>query len=265
MMVVIRAQSTRRPRQGNRTNKVASSHPASVSTSGTESSGTKFLVHVAIVNIPLHNLNMRATTPAAKSYHHGNLRATLIQTGLDLIAEKGVRALTLREIGTRAGVSRSAAYRHFADKAQLLAAIRAVGFEKFAAALELGRDSAGPNFPARLTGMGVAYVRFAREHTAYFEVMFNTAPDPAPQPCEAEIRAFQILENLIIEGQTTGHLRPGDPRLMACAAWSLVHGISALKLEQMPFAQGLTQDAFVTACSNLLVSGLAAPPKNRPQ
>jgi len=208
---------------------------------------------------------MRAATPAPKSYHHGNLRATLIQTGLALIAEKGVRALTLREIGTRAGVSRSAAYRHFTDKAQLLAAIRAVGFEKFAAALEQGRDSAGPAFPARLNAMGVAYVRFAREHAPYFEVMFNSNPDPAstiaPDPCEAEIRAFQILENLIIEGQATGHFRPSDARLMACAAWSLVHGIGALKLDRLPFAQGLPQDDFVTACSNLLITGLAAPTK----
>jgi AcrR family transcriptional regulator len=197
-----------------------------------------------------------------KTYHHGNLRATLIQAGLELIAEKGVRALTLREIGTRVGVSRTAAYRHFADKAKLLAAIREVGFEKFAAALEQGRNQSKTDFTASMNGMGVAYVRFAREHPAYFEVMFSTPPTDEPaEACESEKRAFQILEETIAEGQSKGELRKGDPQLMACATWSLVHGLSALKLDQLHSAQGVDADGFVVACSNLLLSGIRAPKK----
>lgn len=197
-----------------------------------------------------------------KSYHHGNLRAVLIQAGLELIAEKGVRALTLREIGARVGVSRMAAYRHFADKAKLLAAIREAGFQKFAAALEIGRSASAIEFSARLNSMGVAYVRFAREHEAYFEVMFSSAPADEPvEACEAEKRAFQILEETIVEGQEKGALRKGDSRLMACALWSLVHGISALKLDQMPFAEGWEADAFVVACANLLLAGVQKPKK----
>jgi AcrR family transcriptional regulator len=203
--------------------------------------------------------------PVKKNYHHGNLRAALIQAGLELIAQKGVRALTLREIGAQVGVSRMAAYRHFADKAKLLAAIREAGFEKFASALENGRDAAGHESIARIRGMGAAYVLFARDHPAYFEVMFGSSPEPGAQPCEAETRAFQILEAAIIEGQTKGDLREGNGRLMACAAWSLVHGISALKLDQMPFAEGIPSADFVNACSDVLMSGLACDPKNKPQ
>jgi AcrR family transcriptional regulator len=200
--------------------------------------------------------------PVKKNYHHGNLRAALIQAGLDLIAQKGVRALTLREIGASVGVSRMAAYRHFADKAKLLAAIREAGFEKFAGALENGRDAAGPDSTARIRGMGAAYVLFAREHPAYFEVMFGTGEVEAEtEPCEAEKRAFQILESAIAEGQTKGALRKGNARLMACAAWSLVHGMSALKLDQLPFAEGMTPTDFVNACSNFLICGLASPAK----
>lgn len=177
-----------------------------------------------------------------------------------------MRALTLREIGAHVGVSRMAAYRHFADKAKLLAAIREAGFEKFALALESGRDAAGSESIARIRGMGVAYVLFAREHSAYFEVMFGTTADEgAGEPCEAEQRAFQILENAIVEGQSKGDLRTGNARLMACAAWSLVHGISALKLDEMPFADGMSSKDFVNACSNLLIGGLAANAKNKRQ
>lgn len=199
--------------------------------------------------------------PVKKNYHHGNLRAALIQAGLDLIAQKGVRALTLREIGVHVGVSRMAAYRHFADKAKLLAAIREAGFEKFAIALETGRDAAGPDSIARIRGMGTAYVLFAREHPAYFEVMFGSSQETVIAPCEAETRAFQILEAAITEGQTKGDLRKGNGRLMACAAWSLVHGISALKLDQMPFAEGMAPEDFVKACSDLLICGLASSAK----
>jgi len=200
---------------------------------------------------------------AKKGYHHGNLRAALIEAGLALIAEKGVRALTLREIGARLGVSRMAAYRHFDDKAKLLAAIREVGFERFARALEEGRDGAGPQIAARFTGMGVAYVQFARENPAYFEVMFASAPaEGEPQEkCEAEQRAFQILEETIIEGQKQGEFRQGDARLMACAAWSLVHGIGALKLDQLPFAHGMAPSQFVSACTAVLGSGMLAAKK----
>ena len=67
-----------------------------------------------------------------RAYHHGNLRATLIDLGLKLIEEKGIPGLTLRDMGARAGVSRTAAYRHFASKAELLDAICDLGFTQFA-------------------------------------------------------------------------------------------------------------------------------------
>src|SRR6202000_891710 len=88
-------------------------------------------------------------------YHHGNLRAALIEEGLKLIAEKGPLALTLREIGSRLGVSRTAAYRHFAAKTALLNAICEAGFIEFGNALQQACEQAGPRFPARLTAMGL--------------------------------------------------------------------------------------------------------------
>src|ERR1700730_8522877 len=102
-----------------------------------------------------------------KKYHHGHLRPALIATGLEVIAEKGVRALTLREIGTRAGVSRTAAYRHFSSKAELLFAISEAGFQQFGDALEEAARGAVDGFIPRMRAMGLAYVRFARKHAAY--------------------------------------------------------------------------------------------------
>ncbi len=187
-----------------------------------------------------------------RAYHHGNLRAALIETSLELIEKKGVPALTLREIGARLGVSRSAAYRHFEDKAQLLAAISEAGFEQFADALEAARVSAADNFAARMSAMGLAYVRFAAEHRAHFDVMFGPSDEPRMSPAGA--RAFGILEGTIREGQQSGDVRAGDSASIARLVWSMVHGISMLDLGQNE--EGAKFTMFST---EILRAGLAPP------
>lgn len=190
------------------------------------------------------------------SYHHGNLRLTLIQAGLDLIAEQGARALTLRELGKRTGVSRTAAYRHFRDRAALLEAIRNAGFERFAEALEQARLAAGDDFTARMQSLSLAYVHFARENPAYFEVMFGPAETPeASHQSEPGERAFEVLHQTIRDGQQTGDVRAGNSLLLACAAWAIVHGIGTLQLEQL-FAAEMAPDAFIQACAGLILTGL---------
>ena len=72
-------------------------------------------------------LTRKATKPH-RPYHHGNLRRALLDEALATIRAEGVEGLTLREIGTRVGVSRTALYRHFADKRALLAAVATEGF-----------------------------------------------------------------------------------------------------------------------------------------
>jgi AcrR family transcriptional regulator len=170
-----------------------------------------------------------------------------------LIEEKGLEALTLREIGSRLGVSRSAAYRHFADKAALLAAIADAGFEEFASALRDAKQTAPADFASRLQAMGQAYVRFANEHRAYFEVMFSQPQDPECGRSEAGDRAFDVLEQTIREGQQTGEVRPGDASVLARTVWAMVHGISSLRLD-------LGDPGFVRASGEILRYGLAAPP-----
>ena len=189
-----------------------------------------------------------------RPYHHGNLPAALIDAGLRLIEKKGVRALTLREIGARVGVSRMAAYRHFSDKADLLAAIREAGFSQFADALEHARSGAGKTFSSRLRAMALAYVRFAAEHPAHFEVMFS--PEQPARPSSAGERAFGILEQTIREGQRSGDVRPGDSVAIARVVWAQVHGVSMLHLapDLSPRGAGAR---FVEFSSDILEAGLA--------
>jgi len=203
--------------------------------------------------------------PRPAPYHHGNLRAALIDAGLALIEEKGVRALTLREIGIRVGVSRMAAYRHFSDKADLLGAICEVGFTQFADALEEAWRGANADAFSRLRAMALAYVRFAAEHRAHYEVMFGASRGPNAQglpASEAGARAFGVLEQTIRAGQEAGEVRPGDPVQLARITWALVHGISMLGLEPDLGPSG-AGTRFVAFSSEVLQTGLAAPPPSR--
>jgi len=152
--------------------------------------------------------------------------------------------LTLREIGTRAGVSRTAAYRHFTNKADLLGAISEAGFKEFGDALEAARQRA-VGLP--LEAMAVAYVRFASQHRAHYEVMFEDSSVPKG---EYATRAFQILEETIRQGQEAGQIRAGDSVQLARLVWSLVHGISTLRLETDP-------TNFTIFCTEVLRTGLS--------
>src|ERR687892_1743782 len=84
----------------------------------------------------------RAVRKPRRPYHHGNLRRGLLDEALATIRAEGVDGLTLREIGARLGVSRTALYRHFADKRALLTAVATEGFralrEQLVAAWEGG-------------------------------------------------------------------------------------------------------------------------------
>jgi AcrR family transcriptional regulator len=187
-----------------------------------------------------------------RAYHHGNLRQALIDIGLKIVAEKGVRALTLRELGTRAGVSRMAAYRHFANKHDLVFAISEAGFEQFANVLTVAKHSAPPDFASRMSAMAVAYVRFANEHRPYYDVMFSAeelGDDTQAPPDSAGARAFAVLVDTLREGQESGDVRAGDPVTLARFVWSVVHGASTLQLAR--------DTAFTRLCSELIRTGLA--------
>jgi AcrR family transcriptional regulator len=164
--------------------------------------------------------------------HHGDLGTALIECGLELIEEKGIRALTMREIGARLGVSRSAAYRHFRDKADLLSAISRAGFLELAGALETAKKGAEGGFKSQMDVMAEAYVRFALEHRARFEVMFSALLEGGGTT-EGSGQAFRVLEDVIREAQQDGEVRPGDPALLARVVWALVHGASILLSDEV--------------------------------
>ncbi len=161
------------------------------------------------------------------AYHHGDLRAALLDAAVALIAEGGLPALSLRECARRAGVSHAAPYRHFVDKDALLLAIARQGFEWLADAAEAAM--ARHKDPVeRLDAYGVAYVRFAADHPVHHRVMFSASLGTAAHEHEGEDRAFDLL---LAAARDVVGASGADPLEAALAAWSLTHGLTMLILD----------------------------------
>lgn len=158
-----------------------------------------------------------------RSYHHGDLPRALVDAAAAVVGERGPAHATLREVARRAGVSHAAAAYHFGGKAGLLTELAAEGFRMLRA--RLGAELAGGG---TFLDVGVAYVRFALEMPAHFEVMFRPElyrrDDPDLRAAADAARAV-LVENAGVLG--------GDPRTAAYAAWSLVHGLATLLLDDL--------------------------------
>ncbi len=120
-------------------------------------------------------------------YHHGDLRAALVEAAVRTIEDVGPAAMSLREVARRAGVTHPAATYHFGDKAGLLTAVAAQGYRLLGDALRQAQERT-----ADFLEVGVAYVRFAVTHRAHFEVMYRPelydTADSALKEAEAAIR-----------------------------------------------------------------------------
>ncbi|WP_019886983.1 TetR/AcrR family transcriptional regulator [Streptomyces purpureus] len=156
-----------------------------------------------------------------RTYHHGDLRRAVLTAALDVIRADGPSALSLRDLARRAGVSHAAPAHHFKDRAGLLTAVAAEGYNLLARTLADADD---------LKDAGVRYVRFAVEHPAHFQVMFQ--PD-LYRPDDPELTAARARAAEGLRGQIAGLPAEGrgpDARLAGVAAWSLAHGFATLLL-----------------------------------
>jgi AcrR family transcriptional regulator len=174
-----------------------------------------------------------------RAYHHGNLRRALLDEALVTIRTEGVEGLTLREIAARLGVSRTALYRHFADKRALLAAVSTEGFRTLREEL-VGAWEEGGGGRAGFERMGVAYVRFAVANPSYYRVMFGGFVDPEasdPDLAAEAAGAFRALVDALAALQREGIVRGDDTQRLARFVWAVVHGVAMLGIDgQLPEA-----------------------------
>jgi AcrR family transcriptional regulator len=166
-------------------------------------------------------------TPAPRPYRHGNLPNALRAAARAILDEAGPDAVGLRETARRVGVSATAAYRHFASKEDLLASVAAEGFRELTAALEAAANGADP-----LTALGLAYVEFALQKKGLFRLMFGpilVERTKYPSLNEAAGAAFDCMQR--VASGAEGRSQEGNAAGMA--AWGLMHGLSALFIDDL--------------------------------
>jgi AcrR family transcriptional regulator len=178
-----------------------------------------------------------------RRYHHGDLRAALVEAGLGLIEERAVDDLSLREVARAVGVSATAVYRHFPDKAALLRALADAGLQRLGAAQRAASEAAGGG-QAGFQATGPAYVRFALANPGLFRLTFaNVAPgDALPWGQKEEDDATRLLR------ENTERVAGGakEARLLALRSWALVHGLAVLMLDGQVPADDAIIDAVLT-------------------
>lgn len=164
-----------------------------------------------------------------RPYHHGDLRRALIDAARRLLETEGPNALSLRAVAREAGVSPAAPYHHFKDKGELLDAVAHEGWDLLNDLMTAAR-SREASVSDKLTALGVAYVRFARDNPALYRVMYDASRDKDELPEHVhtdEDSAYCQVRNTLTEADV-GPLSDLDLELATTAAWCAAHGLAEM-------------------------------------
>ncbi len=169
-----------------------------------------------------------------KPYHHGDLKASLLNAATDLIAEGGVDNLSIRKLADKVGVSRTAPYHHFKDKNALLCAIAEQGFTKQNALVEAVSSLRNElNATELFEKYVLTYIHFADEEKETYELMYGKEIWKAGKPTESlqqiSKHCFRNWLKWVEMLQQAGILAPEKPALrVAQSSWAALHGLCCL-------------------------------------
>jgi AcrR family transcriptional regulator len=180
-----------------------------------------------------------------------NLREAYVREATNIIGERGVEVLSLRDVARRLGVSHQAPYKHFPSRDHILAEIVRRAYADFAKQLDKHRLSDDPY--EELGTLGRAYLDYARRHPLHYKLMFGTPlPDPKEHPdMMSEARhAFAVLRSIIarLPGQRTST----QVDLEALYAWSAVHGLASILEMRAGEQVGFSANVMGQASTHLL-------------
>lgn len=167
-----------------------------------------------------------------KKYHHGSLRAQLLDAVRQLIETKGPDGFSIAEACRMAGVSTAAPYKHFRDREEILHAVILEAMHRLGDAMQAAADAHPPGDPERIIALGRAYIGFARAEPGMFAVVFGHASTHAEDAALASEGRdkFAIVVRVVAEHMD----RPmDDPEVgaRAYALWCAVHGHCFLVLD----------------------------------
>ncbi|MER7764860.1 TetR/AcrR family transcriptional regulator [Streptomyces sp. NPDC097619] len=196
---------------------------------------------------------------AEAPYHHGNLRAALLERAEAVLAATGPDGVSLRALARDLGVSHAAPGRHFRDRQALFDALAVSGFTRLNGRLRAAAEGPGTVTEA-LARLGRAYVEFAVGHAALVGLMFTAKHADGSSE---ELRALghgslEAAAELIARAQRDGAVRAGDPGRLAQVAFSTLHGLAVLAVGDL--LDDTPLDEATELALDVLLTGLAAPP-----
>ncbi len=154
-------------------------------------------------------------------------RAKLIESAARLIAERGSKDVSIRQIAREAGTSTMAIYTHFGGIDELRAAVRSEGFGRLQAAMKRVRRTR--DTVADLILMGAAYTHTALQEPNLYQAMFFEGPVADSDKAEGD-EAFAQLREAVERCMANGRFGSTEPALPATELWAFQHGLIALHL-----------------------------------
>ncbi len=197
-----------------------------------------------------------------RPFHHGNLRAVLLDQAEEVLRERGIDALSLRELARAAGVSHGAPRSHFIDRNALLDTLAERGFVRLADEVRQAASQAPENYAAVLHAAGAAYLAFALREPALHDLMFAAkAGAPSQAVSAAAERLFATLAGVMSTGVEAGAYDARDVGRLTLLLGTTIQGISAFIASRRittPQGEALLEDAITLFIAG--ASALAIPP-----
>jgi AcrR family transcriptional regulator len=174
-----------------------------------------------------------STDKTRRTYHHGRLPEALTEAAMGAARSDGPDAVVLRAVSRRVGVTANAAYRHFADRDDLLRAVARRCLDRMGELMEdrlaAAEPLSGPDGAwKRLHVAGRAYVEFAESEPGWFQTAFSIPIDPEPYRPGGARGLFHILVSVLDQLVATDAIAPSQRLGAEYVAWSAVHGIATL-------------------------------------
>jgi AcrR family transcriptional regulator len=193
--------------------------------------------------------------PVKQHYHHGALKETLLAEALRELETEGLEGVSLRKLAESVGVSKTAPYRHFADKRGLLVEVAADGFRLLAEKLESvpAVGNADPREGIRL--LFRAYVDFARERPALYKLMISRLGyELHSEACRLNSeRALGCLIRAVHAAQAAGWRTEKESMALVLSLWASVHGWAALLIDNLlPPGMPVVGDDWLLSATALL-------------
>jgi AcrR family transcriptional regulator len=170
------------------------------------------------------------------SYHHGDLRTTLLIAASDLLKENGVDGLSLRKLAEKVNVSRTAPYHHFKDKNQLLCAIAEQGFIRWQQDAEKIFSQTDVSLSQQYQTFFKGYINYAANNPELYDLMFGRViwkQNSATQSLKnVAYPSFNYQVEMTKTWQQKGLLPKGENTLrLAQVTWATMHGIARLLID----------------------------------